>query len=168
MDVAYEIKCVGEDEVEAVMVLEEEAFPPDEAASAERMAMRLQEANPFFLGRYEEGSTLVGYVCGTLTAHDRLDEESMASHDPQGAVLCIHSVVVAPTRRGCGVAKDMMRAYCNYIKDQHPSVKRIQLLAKEGLGPKLYGAVGFTNLGPSGVEHGEDVWYLWDLDPKVF
>lgn len=165
MDVAHEMKSVGEDEVGAVMVLEEEAFPADEAASAERMAMRLKEANPFFLGRYEEGS-LVGYVCGTLTAHDRLEEESMASHDPQGSVLCIHSVVVAPARRGCGVAKDMMRAYCTHVRDNHPSVTRIQLLAKEGLGPKLYGAVGFDNLGPSGIEHGADVWYLWDLDPQ--
>ena len=43
-------------------------------------------------------------LVGTLTASDALTEESMASHDPSGQCLCIHSVVVEESlrRRGLG------------------------------------------------------------------
>ena len=35
---------------------------------------------------------IVGYVCGTLTATDSLTHECMQNHNPEGNLLCIHSV----------------------------------------------------------------------------
>ena len=38
------------------------------------------------------GEAIVGYICGTLTAADSLTHECMQSNDPEGNLLCIHSV----------------------------------------------------------------------------
>ena len=35
---------------------------------------------------------MVGYICGTLSAAEKLTHESMSRHDPEGDMLCIHSV----------------------------------------------------------------------------
>ena len=35
---------------------------------------------------------IVGYICATLTAAGSLTQECMQSHDPEGNLLCIHSV----------------------------------------------------------------------------
>lgn len=47
---------------------------------------------------------IVGYCCGTLTAADGLTEESMAGHEPEGSLLCIHSVCVDEQHRRNGIA----------------------------------------------------------------
>lgn len=50
---------------------------------------------------------LVGYDCGTLVAAPPLTHATMSAHDPDGSLLCIHSVCVArpsgaeASRRAC-------------------------------------------------------------------
>ena len=34
----------------------------------------------------------MGYICGTLSAAEKLTHESMSRHDPEGDMLCMHSV----------------------------------------------------------------------------
>jgi hypothetical protein len=47
-------------------------------------------------------SAIVGFVNATRTKSLRLDEESMADHDPEGETVAIHSVVVSRARRISG------------------------------------------------------------------
>jgi hypothetical protein len=44
------------------------------------------------------------YVCGTCSSAATLTHESMSRHEPEGRLLCIHSVCVAEARRRKGVA----------------------------------------------------------------
>ena len=37
-------------------------------------------------------ASLIGYLCGSLSAAGKLTHESMHTHDPQGEMYCIHSV----------------------------------------------------------------------------
>ena len=36
--------------------------------------------------------SLIGYICGSLSAAGKLSQVSMHQHDPEGDVYCIHSV----------------------------------------------------------------------------
>ena len=58
--------------------------------------MKLEEkmptSPPDFVAMVQRPATLIGYLCGSLTAAGRLTQESMHTHDPQGEVYCIHSV----------------------------------------------------------------------------
>ncbi len=38
---------------------------------------------------------VVGFICGTLTAAERLTHRSMQHHEKEGRTLCIHSVSTA-------------------------------------------------------------------------
>ena len=73
--------------------LEAAGYPLDEAASPARLAYRHANAGAFFLVA-DSGAGVVGFVCGTLTRAATLTEHSMATHEPDGCTLCVHSVCV--------------------------------------------------------------------------
>lgn len=102
--------------------------------------------------------TLVGYTCGTLTAADKLTEDSMAEHEPTGQTLCLHSVCVDPKHQHKGIATKMVKAYLVYVQQTCPQIRSVQLICKQEL-INLYKAAGFTLLGPSGVVHGKSKWF---------
>lgn len=55
-------------------------------------------------GAAQVDEELIGLINGTLTTNeDCLTEESMATHEPAGTVLCIHSVVTAEKWRRRGI-----------------------------------------------------------------
>lgn len=83
----------------------------------------------------------------------------MAAHDPEGALLCIHSLVVESGRRRQGLALALL---AEYVRRLPSTVTSVRLLAKAGLSP-LYARAGFQLLGPSGVVHGSDAWNEWEL-----
>ena len=111
------------------------ADDPAQAASPERLAERAAGAGEFFLGLFEDtpapadasgggaaaadadggGGELVGFVCGTTAAGRELTEETMGAHAPGGALLCVHSVVVAPRLRRRGAARAMLGAYLRAV-----------------------------------------------------
>ena len=138
--------------------LEAAGYPPDEAASPERLAFRKHNAGDFFLVA-ERSSTgaVVGFCCGTLTRAATLTAEAMATHEPDGTLLCIHSVCVAQEARRRGVALSLLRAYLQLLPAVAPAVRSVRLIAKPYLTP-LYERAGFRLLGPSDVVHGAEAW----------
>ena len=88
-----------ESDIQRVVALEAASYPADEAASDAKIRYRQQHAGAFFSAAFvnseESGDVLVGFVNGTLTASQELEEDSMSEHDPLGKTLCIHSVVRA-------------------------------------------------------------------------
>lgn len=91
------------EELDAIHALEAAGYPADEAASRERLQYRLTEAPGLFLVAVQ-ADEVIGFVCGTGSSADCLEEESMATHEPEGRLLCIHSVCVAEGKRRGGVA----------------------------------------------------------------
>ncbi|KAA0158381.1 hypothetical protein FNF31_05451 [Cafeteria roenbergensis] len=156
----FRLACLAE--LDDLFSLEEASYPADEMASRAKLELRLTVAGDFFFVMREaapHGShgPVVGYVCGTLAK--ALTEESMAEHDPEGRLLCIHSVVVAPRWRRRGVAAWMVRQYCSRVAQMQRQVDAFALLSKEPNAP-LYERCGFESLGDSGVDHGADMWLL--------
>lgn len=126
--------------------MESASYPEDEAATYEKLKYRIEHASNVFMAALQPGSSaseaegtepqpdqLVGFVCGTQTSAGKLTHESMSTHDPEGSLLCIHSVVVAHALRRQGIATRMLKAYLQYIQATTPSLQGVRLLCKEDL-----------------------------------
>jgi GNAT superfamily N-acetyltransferase len=57
----------------------------------------------------------------------------MSLHEPEGKLLCIHSVCVAEEHQRQGVGSRLMTAYVNFVKQGRPDVETMRLLCKEQL-----------------------------------
>ncbi|XRB14651.1 N-acetyltransferase domain-containing protein [Pseudoscourfieldia marina] len=154
-------------EVPALLAIEQASYPEDEAASLESLTLRANDAAECFLvmTKAETPDAPVGFVCGTRTKQDSLTHDSMSTHDADGAILCIHSVVVEETQRKNGLGAAMLRAYVRFIDAQkeQSGVKEMRLLCKEHL-IKFYEGGGFELIGKSDVVHGKDTWFEMRLN----
>eukprot|EP00465_Bigelowiella_longifila_P000927 CAMPEP_0185281488 /NCGR_PEP_ID=MMETSP1359-20130426/66749_1 /TAXON_ID=552665 /ORGANISM="Bigelowiella longifila, Strain CCMP242" /LENGTH=208 /DNA_ID=CAMNT_0027876931 /DNA_START=111 /DNA_END=738 /DNA_ORIENTATION=+ len=147
-----------EKDFERLYHMETRSYPPDEAASAKSLMMRIRNASDFFLVAMI-GENVIGFINGTLTSDQKnLTHDSMSKHEPQGATLCIHSVVISDSLRRNGHGSSMLREYVRRITARKPQVKRILLLAKQHL-LGFYGAGGFVIDGESEVVHGKDLGF---------
>uniref|UniRef100_A0A7S1ZSZ4 N-acetyltransferase domain-containing protein n=1 Tax=Ditylum brightwellii TaxID=49249 RepID=A0A7S1ZSZ4_9STRA len=153
--------------------IESASYPPDEAASLTSLTYRQQHATPFFLcamlqnnnnddddDNEEKEETIVGFTCATKCR--TFTEESMSTHDPNGTLLAIHSVVVEESYRRCGLASKMLQYYISAVKKQR-TIERIVLLAKSHL-LGFYVNCGFQVMRPSSISHGKDLWYDLEIN----
>jgi len=142
---------------EAIVALEQSSYPSDEAASRERIHMRLTGASEFFQGAFLPDNTWVGFLNATLSRKSTLDHESMFCHEPDGQHLCIHSVVVKPEFRRRGVGTAMMKEYVRQIQRRSPPILELVLICKPHM-VKLYLDAGFRDCGKSRIEYGSSGW----------
>ena len=70
----------------------------------------------------KHGDKVVGYICGTLTAADHMDPQSISHHNPQGQTLCIHHVCVEENPQAQGTVLRMLKDYINMITQCRPQV----------------------------------------------
>lgn len=160
---------VGLSALDTAHAIEAASYPPDEAASRAKLELRMTKAAPYFWGAFDaaaldaedESGALRGFVCGTLTLDERLCEESMSVHQPEGRTLCIHSVVVPEAMRRRGMGGWMLRSYLERVAEAG-RVEQVLLLCKAPL-ERFYASAGFESLGDSGVAHGADPWTLMRL-----
>lgn len=146
-------------ELDAIAALERSSYASDEAASAAALAHRLAVAPELFVGAYEAKSqALLGFVCGTRSPR-QLTEESMSGHDPDGPLVCIHSVVVRADARRQGVATTLVREYLRRL----PANTTVALIARAHHVP-LYMGIGFASRGPSPVVHGAGTWMEMQME----
>lgn len=148
--------------LERAFAIESASYPEDEAATKEKLLLRMQEAPQFFRAALGANGQPCGFICGTLATSSVLTEESMSLHEPEGSTLCIHSVVVEADLRRQGIATWMLAEYLHHVQELEPPVSRILLICKEPL-VNLYAGVGFQNLGPSDIVHGQDPWILMGM-----
>ena len=74
MDITY--RGVSLSDLDTLAQLEASSYPSDEAASADALAFRIENANPYFLVMIYQGN-IIGYICSTLTGTQELTHESM-------------------------------------------------------------------------------------------
>jgi len=144
------------DNVDICAKLERDSYPPEEAASREKIEFRITNARDYFMVTKLNGD-IIGFVNGTLSREDKLTHESMSEHIPDGHSLNIHSVVVREDLRRRGIALKSLVNFTEHIK-KLGTVHRILLIAKEHT-VSLYQKAGYMLLGPSDVHHGGAQWY---------
>lgn len=152
---ALRLRLAGPADVPSLVALEAASYPADEAASPERIALRVSDASSFFLV-LEKGGTIVGFVNGTCVTGD-LTAETMAVHNPHGSTLCIHSVVVSAQLRGRGLGSWMLARYIRHVATAQPQVLSLQLLAHSEK-VAMYARLGFEAKGTSSVVWGSVSW----------
>lgn len=86
----------------------------------------------------------------------------MATHDPSGPYVAIHSVCVDEAHRGKGVAANLLSEYLARL-DKDDSVRGARLISHDEL-IKLYQRAGFELVGRSAVVHGARPWYELKVD----
>jgi predicted GNAT family N-acyltransferase len=153
--------------LDRVDLLESSSYPEDEKASRTNLKLRLENAPNVFLGVFKKGQNddetyshdnLIGYACSTQADADTLTHDSMSKHTPNGRLLCLHSVVIDPKERRHGYGKQLLNAYIQHVRQTEPNIQKIMLLSKEYLTP-FYQNSGFTLIGPSSVQHGQETWF---------
>lgn len=150
------IRRAEEKDLPRIVQLESENYPESEAATPEKLRHRLERAGEFFVVAENEQGGLLGFACGTLARGERLTEESMSEHDPQGSTLCLHSVVVEPGARRKGVGSELVGEFVK-AGERDERVERVRLISKEDL-VHFYEGVGLVHLGQSPVQHGGSDW----------
>lgn len=150
----YKLDPIDVGDIGDVHDLEAASYPPDEAATLEKITYRCNYAKEFFqvLKKKADGS-IIGFVNGTCVLERTIAHSSMAEHYPTGRTLVIHSVTVQSAERRKGIATSMLNLYLRKIFELK-SVDRVLLLSKAYLLP-FYLKCGFQFIGLSPVEHGQ-------------
>lgn len=100
----------------------------------------------------------MGFINGTLLPSSTLTIDALHKHEPRGATLAIHSVVIDPLLRQRGLGAAMLQHYMQRLIKHFPAVKETVLMAKVAkLG--FYQRCGFRLIGPSDLVHGQEKWY---------
>lgn len=134
------------------------SFPPDEAASLPGMTMRRDVAGSLFCWlRHSETGQVLGFCNATATCQNELTHDSMSHHEPDGRLICIHSVTVPPALRRKGIGLRMLLAYLDHVKALN-CYSGAALICKADL-ISFYEQAGFVCRGESKVVHGKDTWY---------
>ncbi len=152
------IRMATMDDLKEIASIEAECFPPEEAASEERLKERLVAyANHFWLLFDQE--KLVGFINGMVSDEPHLRDEMYEDatlHVETGKWQMIFGVNTIPAYRGKGLAEIVMR---KVIKDAR-SQQRLGLVltCKENL-IHYYEKFGFQCEGVSQSKHGGMLWY---------
>lgn len=156
---------VQEGDLEDVCALEAESYPVDEAAAPETLRFRASVAPElFWILRRESDGALLGFTCATAACRNiqNLEHSTMATHVADGSVVCMHSVVVNPAYRRKGIGSAIVSGYVDQLR-RTGRYDAVFLLAKKHIIGFYQEAAGFTCVGQSSVQHGEDVWYELQL-----
>jgi len=138
--------------------IEISAYEGDEAATCEKIAIRIEQYPQGFLIMQLEGD-VIGFI-NSGCAHEVVmsDEEfkQLVGHHADAPNAVIMSVVIDPAHQGNGYASQMMCAFVEHM--QAMGKKTIHLMCKERH-VELYRRMGYRYVKPSASEHGGMVWH---------
>lgn len=145
-------------DVDRCYEIESAAYPADEAATREKIAIRIGLYPQGFLCMELQGE-IIGFInCGCAWDVVMSDEEfkALVGHDPEAPNVVIMSVVLHPDWQGKGYATPLMREFVMMMRNM--GKKTINLMCKEEyLG--LYKKLGYRYTGPSASTHGGEAWF---------
>jgi len=143
--------------------IETTAYAGDEAASKEKIALRINTYPQGFIVKEIEGK-VVGFInsgaCHQVELSDE-DFKSLVGHDETGKHIVIMSVVVHPNYQQQGIASELMQAFIQQMKDLHK--QDIYLICQTRL-IQMYAKSGFKYLRESDSDHGGLAWHEMKLN----
>ncbi|MEG0283375.1 MAG: GNAT family N-acetyltransferase [Erysipelotrichales bacterium] len=146
------------EDLEELFIIENNCFPPSEAASREAMKQRLEIINDSFFVALENNK-LVGLVNGPVInvpfiSDDLFDE--IIENPKTGGYQSILGLAVDPSVQRRGIAGQLLR----HLEQEAIKAGRdgLSLTCKEKLIP-YYESFGYKNEGVSESVHGGVTWY---------
>lgn len=138
--------------------IESSAYPADEAATREKIAIRIARYPQGFLCMEQEGE-VVGFInAGCAWDVVMSDEEfkTLIGHDPAAPNAVIMSVVLHSQQQGKGLATAMMQAFIEHMRQQGKTA--IYLMCKAQY-LEMYKRFGYQFLKRSESTHGGEEWF---------
>ncbi|WP_233838436.1 GNAT family N-acetyltransferase [Paraburkholderia sp. ZP32-5] len=145
-------------DVDRCFQIETSAYEGDEAATREKIAIRIAQYPQGFLVMELHG-TVIGFInCGCADEVVMSDEafKELVGHDPAAPNVVIMSVVIDPAHQGQGYASLMMRAFVARMSEL--GKKTIHLMCKERH-VALYERLGYRYVRLSTSDHGGMSWH---------
>lgn len=143
--------------------IETAVYEGDEAATLEKIALRIAQYPQGFLIMELEGE-VIGFINSGCAHQVQMSDEEfkqLVGHDPDAANVVIMSVVLAPEHQGKGYASLLMHEFVNKM---HAMDKQsIHLMCKQRH-VELYQKFGYRYIRPSNSDHGGMSWHEMVMD----
>lgn len=138
--------------------IERTAYEGDEAATLEKIALRIAGYPQGFLVMEQEG-TVIGFINSGCAWDVVMSDEAfkeLVGHDAKAPKVVIMSVVIDPDWQGRGLASPMMATFISRMRELGKT--EIHLMCKERHVP-LYEKMGYRYMRPSESDHGGMAWH---------
>ena len=142
----------------ALIALENQSFTPDEAATPDAFALRLQRIPDSFWVAEVEGH-LVGLVNGPVVAERYIRDELFKDLQPnpaQGGHQTVLGLAVAPAWRQKGIGRRLLAQLESVARAAQRET--VTLTCLEDRIP-FYEALGYVNEGRSASAHAGEAWF---------
>lgn len=146
------------EDVDRCYAIERAAYEGDEAATREKIALRIARYPLGFLVMERDGG-IVGFInAGCAHTVELADErfKELIGHDPAAPNVVIMSVVIDPPWQGHGDSSRLMRAFVAHMTAL--GKRSIYLMCRQHH-IALYEKSGYRYLRPSPSTHGGLQWY---------
>ena len=138
--------------------IEISAYEGDEAATQQKIAIRIEQYPQGFLIMQLEGE-VIGFINSGCAHEVMMSDEAfkeLIGHEADAPNVVIMSVVIDPAYQGNGYASLMMRAFVEHMRGM--GKKTIHLMCKERH-IELYRRMGYRYVKPSTSDHGGMAWH---------
>lgn len=152
-----EIRFANKEDLEAIIALEQECFPKEEAATPASLTQRYAAFSENFLVAVIDGK-VVGFINGCTYSQPCLPDslyEDTNLHTKEGMYMTVFGLDVSSQYRKQGIAKKLLEAYIDVAKTRNK--KGVVLTCKDHLKP-FYESMGFKDKGVSVSTHGNATW----------
>lgn len=152
------LRNVQSTDLEQLLIIENEGFSIEEAATKEAFIERIQLIPDTFIVAEKEGKIL-GYINGPIIGQPYITDdlfEKIKENSKKGGFQSILGLAVSPQARNQGIAKILIGKMEELVEDNQR--EGITLTCKQGLVP-FYEKFGFINHGMSDSQHGGLHWY---------
>ena len=146
------------DDLDRCAAVEAACFPPEQAASREKIRDRIEAYGDHILVGELDGA-VIGYVMGPVIGQDAIEDEMFDNTDCHGEEnpwQSVFSLAVHPDWRGRGYSRKLLDALVDLARQE--GRKGIALTCLEEK-MAYYESFGFKNHGVSKSVHGGAVWY---------
>lgn len=158
------LKKAGMADLEAILELENLAFPKEEREDEKRFVYRMENYGWWFR-KAMDGDQMAAYLCARPVEETGIkDGMYLPQPFPEGDSLAILSLAVHPQRRGKGMGEFLLKDLIYLCREE--GMKRVILACKKELIP-YYNKLGFVEAGLSQSTHGGAVWYDMKLDLSI-
>jgi ribosomal protein S18 acetylase RimI-like enzyme len=138
--------------------IETAAYEGDEAATREKIALRIQQYPQGFLCM-DIDRQLIGFINSGCAQQVVMSDEAfkeLIGHDPEAPNVVIMSVVIDPDFQGKGYSTLLMRQFIDNMR--RSGKETIHLMCKERH-IALYEKFGYAYVKPSASDHGGMSWH---------
>jgi ribosomal protein S18 acetylase RimI-like enzyme len=152
------LRNVQSTDLEHLLLIENEGFSKEEAATKEAFVERIELIPDTFIVAEKEGEIL-GYINGPIINQPYITDdlfEKIKKNPTRGGYQSILGLAVSTQARNLGIARILMNKMEELVLENER--EGITLTCKEDLVP-FYEKLGFVNHGISQSQHGGVRWY---------